>query len=75
MIVAASVPAARPDELTDAVSVAGVDPEVGETLSHGALSLTLNEVLPLVVPRARVCDALPPGGTANDSDPGVRVSA
>jgi hypothetical protein len=73
VIVPFSVPAANPATLDVTVTVAGVVPVAGETVSHGApLTLAVKVVLGAALTE-RLCAAgeLPPAVAENDSKPGV----
>ena len=65
VIVPLNVPAARPVMSTEAVSVAGAVPLAGLTVSHGALSLTVESRVPapvLVTLIVWLAGLLPTGG-------------
>ena len=76
MIVPVKVPAARPVKLEDTVSVAGVVPVDGDTVSHGAPLTVATNVVFGVAARERVCEAglAPPAVAEKVSEAGLTVN-
>jgi hypothetical protein len=76
VMVPVKVPAASPVTLEETVSVAGVAPVAGETVSHGApLTDAVNAVLGVAL-TDRLCEGgdVPPAVAVNDNVPGLTLN-